>query len=374
MISATHNLKSNFDLTVPDQAYDYMKTLLRDLMPLEEIMIKADIVATISQLKQEQDVLILGHNYMEPALYHTVADIKGDSLELAKVGAQAREQTLVVCGVRFMAETAKILSPDKLVLLPAKEAGCSLASSITAADVRELKNMYPGVPVVSYVNTYAEVKAETDICCTSSNAQAVVESLNTDTVIFIPDRYLAANLARETNKDLIVPERTGDGGLKGRRIVEQMAADQDTSPSCAQKTLISWPGECEVHEQFTVEDIARVREQFGSSVAILAHPECRSDVCEAADFSGSTSAMIRYVKESQAERYLLLTECAMADNVIAENKNKNLLRMCSYRCPHMATITLEMTLNSLQNHEIAIELSEEVRLKAYRSLERMINI
>lgn len=366
--------KKHWDLTQIDQAYSYMEPLLLHFMPASEIALKAEKVAAISRLKREMDVVILGHNYMEPALYHTVTDVRGDSLQLAKFGAKAHAKTIVVCGVRFMAETAKILAPNKKVLLPSSNAGCSLASSITAEDVRHLKSMYPGVPVVSYVNTYAEVKAETDICCTSSNAKAVVESLDSDTIIFIPDRFLAQNIARETKKNLFLPEKKADGSLKLTHIVSQ----EDNSPRQASKqkknALISWPGVCEVHEKFTAEDISRVKAQYGNSVLVLAHPECKAEVCEAADFSGSTSAMIAFVQASKAQRYLLLTECAMADNIIAENKSKELLRMCSYRCPHMATITLDMTLESLRSKQIEIDLDPVVIKKAATSLRRMTMI
>ena len=374
--------QQSYDLRSSQQAYEYMQGMLADVMPPEELAMKAELVAEIMELKYQQDVVILGHNYMEPALYHTVTDVRGDSLQLARYGATASAETILVCGVRFMAETAKILSPHKTVLLPSAQAGCSLAASITAQDVRDLKQMYPGVPVVSYVNTYAEVKAETDICCTSSNAELVIKHLGVDTVIFVPDRYLAGNIARSTGKDLIVPERASDGSLHATRVA---MIDSPSAPgSCSAQNnvqdhtqnniLVSWPGVCEVHEQFCLEDIADVKAQFGDSVVILAHPECKPEVCAAADFSGSTSAMIAYVNNTPAERYLLLTECAMADNIIAESYNKNLLRMCSYRCPHMATITLEMTLECLKTAQINIQLDPDVVHKARRSLERMTEI
>ena len=233
-----------------------------------------------------------------------------------------------------------------------------LASSITGEDVRALKKLYPGVPVVSYVNTYADVKAETDICCTSSNAVDVVNSLDTDAVIFIPDMYLAANVARETSKRLIVPKKVGES-LEGDEAQEG--------------SMISWPGYCEVHDKFTVQDIEDVRSQF-PDVVVLAHPECKAEVCEAADFSGSTSAMINYVKEKNAPRYLLLTECSMGDNIIAENKDKDLLRLCSHRCPHMAQITLEMVRDALKFTQHEVEIEEQMRLKAKGSLERMVEL
>jgi quinolinate synthase len=256
-----------------------------------------------------------------------------------------------------MAETAKILNPDKTVLLPSEKAGCSLAASITAGDVRELKRRFPGVPVVTYVNTYADVKAESDVCCTSANAAAVVESLDAESVIFLPDEYLARNVARETGKSIIfptvVPPENGHTKEKDR--------------------LIGWPGRCEVHEKFTVQDIEDARAQF-PDVAILAHPECSPEVVAASDFSASTSAMIKYVAETHAPRYLLLTECAMGDNVAAANPDKEMLRLCSVRCPHMNQITLEDTLQSLQTNQYVIEVPEEIRVRAFRAVERMLAI
>lgn len=363
-----------YDLSSSQQAFAYMQGLLADVLPPEELAIKAELVAEIMSLKQQQNVVILGHNYMEPALYHTVTDVRGDSLQLARYGAASPAETILVCGVRFMAETAKILSPHKTILLPSEQAGCSLAASITGQDVRDLKQMYPGVPVVSYVNTYADVKAETDICCTSSNAEAVIQHLGVDTVIFVPDRYLAGNIARSTGMDLIVPERKADGSLVARRVATLNEASAGEACAAGGSAVVTWPGVCEVHEQFSVEDIASVRAQFGDTVVILAHPECKPEVCAAADFSGSTSAMIAFVQNTPAQRYLLLTECAMADNIIAENPHKNLLRMCSYRCPHMATITLEMTLQCLQTGELNIDLDAEIVHKARRSLARMTAI
>jgi quinolinate synthase len=256
-----------------------------------------------------------------------------------------------------MAETAKILNPQKTVLLPAEKAGCSLAASITAEDVRNLKDQFPGVPVVTYVNTYADVKAESDVCCTSSNAAAVVESLGTDTVMFLPDEYLAKNVARETGKHIIFPTHTPHG---------ELSTELDYQ-------LIGWHGRCEVHEKFTLEDIAAVRQQF-PDVVILSHPECSPEVVEASDFAGSTAAMIKYVEQTSAPRYLLLTECAMGDNVAAANQDKEMLRLCSVRCPHMNEITLEDTLDSLRYNQYVIEVPEDIRVRAAQAVERMIAI
>jgi quinolinate synthase len=282
----------------------------------------------------------------------------GDSLELSRKAAQTDRDIIVFCGVKFMAETAKILNPDKTVLIPSSKAGCSLAESITAADVRELKQKFPGVPVVTYVNTYADVKAESDVCCTSGNAVAVVESIKSDTIIFLPDQYLASNVARETGKHIVFPTR----GLNGL----QLDANLDYQ-------MIGWGGRCEVHEKFTVQDIRNVREQF-PDVVILAHPECSPEVVAASDFSGSTTAMTRYVRDTKAPHYLILTECSMGDNIAAENPDKDMLRLCSVRCPHMNTITMEDTLDSLRQTRHVVEVPEEIRVRAYRAVERMIAI
>ncbi len=339
-----------------EQFLEEMKTKLRDVVPEPEIYIKAEIAYEINRLKQERNAVILGHNYMEPALFHSIPDYVGDSLGLSRIAAQTDKDIIVFCGVRFMAETAKILNPEKTVLLPAARAGCSLAESITAGDVRRLREQFPGVPVVSYVNTYADVKAESDVCCTSSNAAAVVESLGVDTVIFLPDEYLARNVARETGKHIIFPTKSG---WKADATLDYQ--------------LIGWHGRCEVHEQFTVQDIEDIRAEY-PDVVILAHPECSPEVVAASDFSGSTSAMIRYVQDVDAPRYLLLTECAMGDNIAAANPEKAMLRLCRVRCPHMNEITLEDTLAALQKTQYVIEVPEEIRLRALRAVERMIAI
>jgi quinolinate synthase len=340
-----------------DQMYESLKAALGDVVPDVELRYKAGLAVEINRLKKEKNAVILGHNYMEPVLYHSVTDIKGDSLELSRKAAQTDKDVIVFCGVKFMAETAKILSPHKTVLLPA-DAGCSLAAGITAADVRELKARFPGVPVVSYVNTYADVKAETDICCTSGNAVEVVKSLGDQTVIFLPDEYLARNVARETGKHIIFPTL-------------------GVAPSAAETELdyqmIGWRARCEVHDKFTVEDVQNARAQF-PDVIILAHPECRPEVIEASDFSASTSAMIRYIQQTNAPRYLLLTECSMGDNIAAAHPEKNMLRMCSVRCQYMNQITMENTLHALQTGKIDIRVPEEIRIKAVRSVERMIAI
>jgi len=328
-------------LTTIETAHDmylHLRALLRDVVPDVELRYKAELAAQINVLKRERNAIILGHNYMEPALFHSVADVGGDSLELSRQAVKTDKDIIVFCGVRFMAETAKILNPTRTVLLPSAHGGCSLADGITAADVRALKAQYPGVPVVTYINTSAEVKAESDIICTSGNAARIVNSLDSDTVIFLPDEYLAGNVANETGK-----------------------------------TLIGWTARCEVHDKFTVEDVANVRAQFPDTV-ILAHPECRPEVVDVVDFTGSTSAMIGYVERTQAPRYLLLTECSMGDNIAAANPGKEMLRMCSVRCPHMNEITLEETLAALQHTQYVIEVPEDIRLRAHQALARMLAV
>lgn len=340
-----------------EQMYERLKARLGNIVPDVELRYKAEIAVEINALKQQRNAVILGHNYMEAALFNSVPDFTGDSLDLSRKAAQTDKDVIVFCGVKFMAETAKILNPTKTVLLPSEKAGCSLAASITAADVRALKARFPGVPVVTYVNTYADVKAESDICCTSSNAVAVMESLKAETVIFLPDEYLARNVARETGKHIIFP-------IPGTVQFEDSELDYQ---------IIGWRGRCEVHEKFTVQDIETVRAQF-PEVAILAHPECSPEVTAAADFSGSTSAMIRYVQQSNAPHYLLLTECAMGDNIAAANPDKEMLRLCMVRCPHMNMITMEETRDALKYNRYVIEVPEEIRVKAYRAVERMIKI
>lgn len=343
-------------MTRADFFFERLSTPLRDIVPDAELWVQAQIAAEIEELKLQRNAVILGHNYMEPALFHSVPDFTGDSLELSRKAATTDKEVIVFCGVLFMAETAKILNPQKTVLIPAEKAGCSLASSITAEDVRRLRQRFPGVPVVTYINTYADVKAETDICCTSGNAVAVVESLQSDTIIFLPDEFLAKNVARETKKHIIFPTK------------DPLATD-----SLLDVQMIGWHGRCEVHERFTVSDITSVRSSYPDAV-ILAHPECSPEVVEASDFSGSTTAMIRFVRQTQAPRYLLLTECSMADHLAAENPQKEMLRLCSFRCPHMNLIQLKDTRDALRFNRYQVDIPEDIRLRAARSLQRMLEI
>ncbi|HUO02282.1 MAG TPA: quinolinate synthase NadA [Rhizomicrobium sp.] len=311
------------------------------VIPEIEWPVHAPLIAEINRLKHERQAVILGHNYMTPEIFHCVSDFTGDSLALAREAARTKAKVIVQAGVHFMAETSKILSPGKTVLIPNMRAGCSLASSITGADVRLLREKHPGLPVVTYVNTSAEVKAESDICCTSGNAVRVVESIarefGTDTVIMIPDQYLARNVAAQT-------------GIK----------------------VITWAGACEVHERFTAEEIRRYREQ-NPGVTVLAHPECPPDVVAEADFAGSTAAMIGYVGKHHPRRVVMVTECSMSDNVAVEYPDVDFVRPCNL-CPHMKRITLEGILRSLQTmtHEVVVD--EAVSVRARVAIERMLAV
>lgn len=346
------------EATTEEGTYQEMHAQLEHVVPDIELRYKANLAYQINQLKKERNAVILGHNYMEAALFASVPDFTGDSLELCRRAAETDADIIVFCGVKFMAESAKILNPDKTVLVPSQKAGCSLAESIGAEDIRKLRNKFPGVPVVTYVNSYAETKAETDICCTSGNAVNVVKSLHTDTVIFLPDEYLAKNVARDLGMNVVYADEVDGNALQNGEL---------------KNTMIAWRGRCEVHEMFTTEDIANVRKQF-PDVLVLAHPECSPEVVDEADFAGGTTALIKQVQESTAEQYLLLTECSMGDNIIAQNPHKDLLRLCSVRCPHMNQITLKDTLEALQKNQYEIDVPKEIRDRARTSLDRMVAI
>jgi quinolinate synthase len=286
-----------------------------------------------------------------------VPDYTGDSLELSRISAQTGADIIVFCGVQFMAETAKILNPEKTVLIPSRKAGCSLASGITVADVRRLRAHYPDAPIVSYVNTYADVKAESDYCCTSGNAARVVKHLLEQghrRIIFLPDEYLARNTAQELGLPFVMAE-------PGHAV------------ETPERALIGWRARCEVHELFTIEDIESVRKQF-PDVVIIAHPEVSPEVLAKCDASGSTKQMIEFVGKLEAKRYLLLTECSMGDNIASENPDKEMLRLCSHRCPHMSQITLEDTLLALQHIQYKIEVSDDIIREARTPIDRMLEI
>src|SRR5690348_2703815 len=304
--------------------------------PIEWPVFARDIDA-ILELKRARNAVILAHNYQTPEIFHCVADIVGDSLALAREAMKVDADVIVLAGVHFMAETAKLLNPDKTVLIPDTQAGCSLASSITAADVRLLRQRYPGVPVVTYVNTSAAVKAVSDICCTSGNARKVVESLGVSQVIMLPDEYLAQNVAAET-------------GVK----------------------IISWAGHCEVHERFTAAEIRSLRADH-PGVIVLAHPECPPEVVAEADFAGSTAAMAHYVDSKQPARVVLVTECSMSDNIAAAHPEIDFVRPCNL-CPHMKRITLPKIRRSLETMRHAVEVDPAVAVNARRAIERMLAV
>ena len=354
-------------ITYPDTVegiYQLLTERLAGVVPDFELRLKAEIAAEINQLKREKNAIILGHNYMEPCLFHSVPDYTGDSLALSRVAAEADADIVIFCGVRFMAETAKILNPKRKVLLPSAKGGCSLAESITAEDVRHLKEQFPGVPVVTYVNTYADVKAESDFCCTSGNAEQVVlklMELGHDQIIFLPDEYLAGNVARDPGMHIVFPTK------------DLKRASELDLPENVQLVMVGWKGRCEVHEQFTVEDIENVRKQFPDAV-VLAHPECSPEVVDASDYSGSTTGMIKFVENMEKGRYLLLTECSMGDNIAAENPDKELLRLCSHRCPHMGEITLEETRAALLEERYEVDVEPAIAERARLALDRMIQI
>lgn len=343
----------------PAAMYDHLRRHLADVVPDFELKGKAEIAVEINRLKAERNAVILGHNYMEPALYHSVPDYTGDSLGLSRISAQADADIIVFCGVRFMAETAKILNPARTVLLPSPRGGCSLAEAIDADQVRALRAKYPGLPIVTYVNTYADVKAESDYCCTSGNAAAVINALRDqghDRIIFLPDEYLAANTAAEL-------------GL-GFHCENPDSLDQPGGALDA-GTIIGWAGRCEVHERFTVDDINAARQQF-PDVQVLAHPECSPDVIDASDFSGSTTQMLKYVDTTTEGRLMLLTECSMGDNIASHSPQREILRTCSIRCPHMNEITLDHTLEALKHTQYVIEVPDKTADRARVALDRMI--
>ncbi len=308
---------------------------LDGIVPDVERHILEPVVADIARLKQERNAVVLAHNYMTPDIFYGVADLRGDSLQLARMAAETDAEVIVMAGVHFMAETAKIISPDKTVLIPDPRAGCSLADSITGADVRQLRERYPGVPVVTYVNTSAEVKAESDITCTSSNALRIVESLGTDRVLFLPDRYLGSWVAGQTDVE-----------------------------------VITWDGACEVHERFTGAELDALRVE-DPSIQIIAPPECPPDVLDAADYVGSTSQMTAWLATNRPERVVMVTECSMADNVAEEAPDTEFVRPCNM-CPHMKRITLHNIRTALEDLTHRVEVAPEIAERARRAVDAML--
>jgi quinolinate synthase len=319
------------------ESMEHIYERIADSVPRFEWEMHAPIIAEINRLKVEQKAVLLGHNYMVPEIFHGISDFKGDSLGLAREARDTEADVIVFCGVHFMAETAKILNPERTVLIPDPEAGCSLSESITVEDVRLLKERHPGVPVVTYMNTPAAIKAESDICCTSANAKAVVESLGSETVIFLPDEYLARNVARETDV-----------------------------------RVLTWHGTCVVHERFTVDEIKAYRDQY-PGIEVIAHPECSPEVCEEADFVGSTNGMIGYLDSARSDRVIMITECSMSDNVQEAHPGLEFIKPCAI-CPHMKKITLEKTLASLKELKYEVEVPEDVQARALRAVERMLEV
>ena len=320
-----------------DQRADAILDRWRSVIPEIEWGVQASLIERIRRLKKQRRAVILAHNYQTPEIFYGVADFTGDSLGLARQGAASDAEVIVLCGVHFMAETAKILSPEKTVLLPDQEAGCSLASSLAAGDVRQLRERYPGVPVVSYVNTSAAVKAESDICCTSANAVEVVQSLDSDRVILLPDEYLGDYVARHSGVE-----------------------------------IIRWEGHCEVHERFSAEEVRGYRQQH-PGIQVLAHPECSSDVLMEADFVGSTSGMIRHLESSRPERVVLVTECSMSDNLALELPEIQFVRPCNL-CPHMKLITLPKIAQALEALEPKVEVPAAIAGRARQALQAMLGV
>ena len=316
---------------------DHLYAAIAKTVTRAEWELYAPYVARIETLKRERNAVVLAHHYQTQEIYRCIADIVGDSLALAQAAAATDADTIVMCGVHFMAETAKLLSPTKTVLLPDLAAGCSLAESITAADVRALRARHPGAPVVTYVNTSAAVKAESDVCCTSANAVAVVESLGVPKVIFLPDEYLAAFVASKTKVE-----------------------------------IISWKGHCEVHEKFTAAEIRELREMH-AGIAVLAHPECPPDVCAEADFVGSTTAMLDYIKAAKPARVAMITECSMAGNLVDAFPEIEFMQPCNL-CPHMRRITLPKIMRALETMSPQIEIDAAIVEPARRAVERMTQI
>jgi quinolinate synthase len=310
---------------------------VQHVIPLLEWPVFADDIEAILALKRQRNAVILAHNYQTPEIFHCVADIVGDSLALARQAMRTDAEVIVLAGVHFMAETAKLLNPGKTVLIPDTDAGCSLAESITAGDVRRLRESHPGIPIVTYVNTSAAVKAESDICCTSGNAKAVVESLGVPKVIMIPDGYLARNVAAETDVE-----------------------------------IIPWEGHCEVHERFTPGEVRQLREDH-PGVVVLVHPECPPDVVAEADFSGSTAAMAGYVAERRPPRTVLLTECSMSDNVAAQYPELEFVRPCNL-CPHMKRITLANIRQALELNRHEVTIDANIAERARQSVHRMLAV
>jgi len=353
------------------ELYRHLQKTIRTAVPENvvpdfELKYKAEQVFEINRLAEEKKVLILKHNYMEPILFYAVNGYKGDSLELSRKAAETEANTIIFCGVHFMAETAKILNPSKKVLIPSLKAGCSLADGINSKDVKELKARFPGLPVVTYINSTAETKAESDVCCTSGNVIKVIEwvlkKFRTKSLIFIPDKYMARNIAAEKKMDVYIPKKD---------------SNWDKKIDYANKsTIISWDARCYVHEQYTVEHVKAIRKDYPRAI-VLAHPECPPEGVKAADYSGSTSGMVDFVKKHGKNNKIgLLTECSMTNNILTvfPQYTDNLIRMCNLRCRFMHMITLDQLLDTLMLDIYPVEVPKKIRQKAELSVRRMITI
>ncbi|MEP2530706.1 quinolinate synthase NadA [Shimia sp.] len=333
-------LSNNYDLAPSPESVESMQDIfarMNRVVTPADFAIYVPYIKAINALKKERNAVILGHNYMTPEIYHGVSDFVGDSLQLAMKASDVEADVIVQAGVHFMAETSKILSPEKTVLMPDMEAGCSLAESITAEGIEEMRAKYPGAPVVSYVNTTAEVKAASDICCTSSNALEIVNAMDSETVIMTPDQYLAQNVANESDK-----------------------------------TVVYWPGSCIVHEQYTAQDLRDFRE-WNPGTRLIAHPECTPEVVSEADYSGSTSGIIKYVTDEKPEKAMLITECSMASNIADELPEVDFVGPCNM-CPYMKKITLEKILYVLHTMDGQVEVDPQIAVKARRSVQAMIDL
>lgn len=310
---------------------------VKSVIPPVEWPHMAPLIKAINELKKQRNAVILAHNYMTPEIFHCISDFMGDSLQLAIEASKVDADVILQCGVHFMAETSKLMNPSKTVLISSMKAGCSLAESITPADVRALREAYPGVPIVTYVNTSADVKAECDICCTSSNAVQIVESFESDKIIMVPDEFLAKYVATQTKKE-----------------------------------IIAWKGHCEAHERFTASELNEYREA-NPGIKIIAHPECPPEVIDAADFTGSTSGMIKWVKDNRPAKVMMVTECSMSDNVAVETPDVEFIRPCNF-CPHMKRITLENVYEALRDMKVEVTIDPEIAERARLSVERMIEV
>ena len=340
-------IEKEFAPTVADNPLAYTPEVAREMAPLYEKVKDvvppvewpqmAPLIKAINELKKERNAVILAHNYMTPEIFHCISDFMGDSLQLAVEASKVDADVILQCGVHFMAETSKLMNPAKTVLISDSKAGCSLAESITPQDVRALREAYPGVPIVTYVNTSAAVKAECDICCTSSNAVKIVESFDSDKVIMVPDEYLAKYVATQTDKE-----------------------------------IIAWKGHCEVHERFTAKELEEYREA-NPGLKIIAHPECPPEVIEASDFTGSTSGMINWVKDNRPNKVMLVTECSMSDNVAVETPDVEFIRPCNF-CPHMKRISLDNVYEALLDLKEEVTIDPAIAKKARASVERMIQV